>query len=275
MAFSMRSRIDPGHVRRGPHFDLVGRTPHRGQAQRPVGGAVRSERREAVRLQWPTLVDRAYQLAAPSLHAALHRIALVRRLKPMVRVGVLSAARGEGRTTAALLLAHAARVQGEFSLVIDADFDNPSLARTLGVRLDDGCDRGVLAAGVEQARPHWKPLIVDRPSRTALLVPTLAACRRAQRGAAIAELNQLLNDLGGTFSLAILDTMPMDVATIASATVFRPDAVVLVYRSAELASDLLEKWRRLVGQSVPVIAVIENFARPAARTTEVVHAGVA
>lgn len=253
-------RHDDAHGEPRPHFAQL----RMGSPAFAPTGRSREPRRSAkssqtVRLQWPQITTRAYRLAAPSLHAMLNRVNMNRKMRRIVRIAVTGDLRGVGRTTVSLLLARAAREQGEFALLVDADFERPTLAKTLGVHVDDGRDPTVAAAGVETERPVWKPPLVDRAERTGLLVPTLDSCRRSCRGRAIATLNGILTRVAGMFSIAIIDTVPACEAGVGAVAALRPDALVVVQRSSHENQSFCNLVTRETG--LPVVGVVENFAQ--------------
>ncbi len=248
-------RLDRAHRSGRPHF---GRLTERKRRSAPS---------EAPRLglRWPETALRLYDLAGPALVNVVHRVLFSRPLGRTPTVAVVSPAPGSGCTTIAVALARAAAELGEYSLLVDLAFDSPSLARVLGIHVDDGIDWAVVQVSGLPQKPLWKPLFFDRRARVGLLTPTLTGCRRAYRARTINALRELLEKLAPHLALAIIDAgghpttaaLPVERLPLTSA--------VVVDRAG---GDGSEPREQLVGElqrkGVVIEAIFETFANAAA-----------
>jgi Mrp family chromosome partitioning ATPase len=183
----------------------------------------------------------------------------------LTRLGITSSIRGEGRTSVALAMARIQREDyGRSVLLLDLDFDNPSLARLCGGRAWPGL------AELARARDPWfeefKQPIADGVTFIAAgaaggLAPRIISdiqrgdlLKRASAGydVVIADLPPLL---GCTFGLAAANWFPdlllvirsrvTPLARIRQATRFLPSAPRVLLNCAQ--SDLPGWLRKLTG----------------------------
>ena len=114
---------------------------------------------------------------------------------------VTSTARGEGRTTTAIALARFLSEDGLRVLLIDADFQHPDLAATLGLRLALGF------SDLLTGRAAYKNAIVRDPASRAHVL----GAGRSNPMAALASprLHAILSELNRAYDVIILDAAPI------------------------------------------------------------------
>jgi Mrp family chromosome partitioning ATPase len=141
-------------------------------------------------------------------------------------LAVVSAVRGEGKTTLACDLAIAMASlckEGEVALV-DLDLRSPSIARRLGVDIEVGVEQ-FLSGDVEFGDPR---VVIHRPSLE--LYPVAAPVREAHELLVSARFAQLIRDLEARHSVVLIDTPATLVASDTAMILERVAACVLVAR---------------------------------------------
>lgn len=121
----------------------------------------------------------------------------------LTRLGVTSALRGEGRTTIALALAAVqARQFGRRALLVDADFENPTLGEMLGFAGKPGL------AEVTTGELSLDTAVREVAEGVALL-PAGVATRHRSRMVRELMSSDLLDELADLFEVAIVDLPPL------------------------------------------------------------------
>jgi Mrp family chromosome partitioning ATPase len=177
-------------------------------------------------------------------------------------IAVTGIARGDGSTTVSLTLAKHVAARGLRPVVVDADPQNPALARSCGVSVQTG----------------WNDLVSSElPLGEALIMAvedgvTLMPWRGG--GVPLAQLTESLRtaSIFGTlrehYDLVLLDMMPLEAPTsIAELTAFagaiRLDALYLIHNVRTTSREqLIATCSKLRGAGLPLAAVIENFVSP-------------
>ena len=177
-------------------------------------------------------------------------------------IAVVSAARGDGRSTAALNLGLAIAQDSRYTaLAVDFDLRNPSLASKLGLAVDTGVE--ALFSGF--APTDLRPLIqaVHLPSFAVL--PARNSMVGSSEALASAECRRLMQELRERYDdrVLIVDLPPMllgdDVLT------FLPlvDAVILVVGEGVTEKQQLAEIRNVLGDK-PVLSLVLNRSAAAA-----------
>jgi len=121
----------------------------------------------------------------------------------LTRLGVTSALRGEGRTTVALAMAAVqAREFGRRALLVDADFESPTLGEMFGFAGEPGL------AEVTTGELSLDTAVREVAEGVALLPAGVATKHRSRM---VRELlsGDLLAELSSTYEVAIVDLPPM------------------------------------------------------------------
>ena len=188
-------------------------------------------------------------------HLAVKLVAELERRNAGV-VAVVSAMRGEGKTTVACDLALAlASISGARGVaLLDLDLRNPSVARYLGLAIDVGVetifssDVALDDVRVEVAHPGLDIFPALRPSRDAhelLVLPALA---------------RLIGDLKRRYGVVIVDTPPTLIVPDASLILREVPACVAVARSGVTRARLFRELVRVIPRD-RLIGEILNGAR--------------
>jgi Mrp family chromosome partitioning ATPase len=192
-------------------------------------------------------------------------------------IGLSSCQRGEGRTSVALATAKLLASRGPRSVVVDADFERPSLADSCGISVQAGWG-DVLAGELSLG----EALIAATQDRVALL-PWHGPRMGAAQWANTLPITTSFNTLRDHFDLLVLDTMPLDTATaisefatLAEATLM--DAVYMIFDARSTPpSTLTDTCAKLRHAGLRVAGLIENFASaaPTPAMTQTQHAPTA
>jgi Mrp family chromosome partitioning ATPase len=178
-------------------------------------------------------------------------------------IALAGSAHGDGNTTISLALARHVAARGLRPLVVDADPENPELARSCGVSVQTGWD-DVVVSGLSAG----EALIMAVEDGVTLL-PWRG------RDVSMAELaaNERVGEVFGTlrehYDLVLLDAMPLvaramiaDFAALAGA--IRLDAVYLIHNVRTMSREQLSALCAKIRESgLPLAGVIENFVPPA------------
>jgi Mrp family chromosome partitioning ATPase len=189
-------------------------------------------------------------------HLAVRLLAELERRSAGV-VAVVSAMRGEGKTTVACDLALAlASVSGARGVaLLDLDLRNPSIARYLGLAIDVGVETLFTSQSsldevrVECLHPGLDIFQALRPSRDAhelLVLPALA---------------RLIGDLRRRYGVVVVDTPPTLIVPDASLILREVPACVAVARSGVTRARLFKELVRVIPRD-RLIGEILNGTRP-------------
>ncbi len=121
----------------------------------------------------------------------------------LTRLGVTSALRGEGRTTVALAMAAVqAREFGRRALLVDADFENPTLGALFGFAGEPGL------AEVTTGELSLDTAVREVAEGVAFL-PAGAATKHRSRMVRELLSTDLLDELSGLYEVAVVDLPPL------------------------------------------------------------------
>jgi Mrp family chromosome partitioning ATPase len=177
-------------------------------------------------------------------------------------VALTSCRRGEGRTTVSLILAKQFAARGLRAVVVDADFENPLLARVCGIQDFTGWGEmlhGEIALG---------EALIAAVDEQVTLMPWRGApqsVRELARSQRIAANFGMLRD---HYDIVLLDTMPlMDSTEVDDFGAFAKsiglDALYLINDVRSTAPETVaETWAQLRRAGAHVEAIIENFVAP-------------
>jgi len=204
------------------------------------------------------IVDWADKRPAAQAYRMLRTQVLQRaRAHHLSTVGVISAANGEGKTLTAINLALGVAAEPNQSvLLMDLDLKRPSIARTLGLQLDQGLEAWF--AGSAKLENLWCGL---EGAERLFLMPTLAAVPDSSEVLARSATAKMLQDLKerDPGRLMIVDLPPVllsdDVITLAP----RLDAVVLVVTEGRTRREDVARTLELLGNT-RVIGTVLNQA---------------
>jgi Mrp family chromosome partitioning ATPase len=220
---------------------------------------VRAEH-EVERLDWPANCDKLVARAKAGWAAFTGQV--LRSVAGGQNVlAITSTVRGEGRTTICLAMAREIAAQRKRCVVVDADFENPALARSCGIDSQIGWNHLFQLDDV----PLGEVMIESLADRITLVPwhgsrPNVGALSSTLRVAsAFAELAEL-------FDVVLVDAMPVvdragaaELARLANAVSL--DAMYVV-RDARWTLDeqLADCLTELQSADLPVTGIIENFA---------------
>jgi capsular exopolysaccharide synthesis family protein len=176
---------------------------------------------------------------------------------------VTSAAPGEGKSTVAYNLAHAAATLGTSTLLIEADLRRPSL----GARLGESSRRGLgeVLIGACHAGEAIKSITiasgVNGSSREATLDVLLANAVPPNPTELLESqaMHELLTWSAAHYELVIVDTPPLTVVSDAIPLLRRVDGVLIVSRFGSSTRGSAQDLRdRLLSLGAPVLGVVGN-----------------
>lgn len=208
-----------------------------------------------------TSADPVLGLADEAALDACRRVAL-RIRTALARAGgrsvaVVSAVRGEGKTTVTCDLAIAMASlckEGEVALV-DLDLRNPSIARRLGVEVELGVEQYLSGdVALDDLR-----LVVQRPSLE--IYPIAAPAREAHELLVSARFAELIRELEARHAVVLIDT---PATLVASDTAIILEKVATCILLARAGVTRMRNFRQLVA-SLPrakMIGGVMNGARP-------------
>lgn len=178
-------------------------------------------------------------------------------------IALSSLARGEGRTTVALALAKHVASRGLRPVIVDADMENPALARTCGVSAHTGWDDLVASE-----LPLGEALITAVEDGVTLM-PWRGPAATAAKLAQSLRIASIFGTLREHYDLVLLDTMPLvgqtaiaDLAAFAAA--IHLDSLYLIQDLRTTTREgLIAACSKLRDSGLPLAGVIENFVSPA------------
>lgn len=174
-----------------------------------------------------------------------------RRFKSLL---VTSAHRAEGRTTFALLLAKALIHPERKAVLIETDFYQPSLARSLNLRSP------VTLEDLVAPRPAPTSNLTQAAEGPLWLIPLRAAIKHPRELVASPAWHCLMAKLRREFDLIVLDGAPLLTGQAAVLPRTSVDASVLVFRRAKDAERGLNRAREaLIGAGIPLLGLAENL----------------
>jgi Mrp family chromosome partitioning ATPase len=214
---------------------------------------------EVDRFSWPAAVDRLIDDAGEGIHGFIDQLAL-RTGQSERMLAVVGMHRQAGCSTALLAVAKQLALRGLRTVLVDAKFKAPMLARQLGV---------AAAAGWEQVYAGTLPIeevLISSVEDKLALVPLHTSASTSGLAIGSLHVSVMFDLLRDHFDMVLVDAGTMDelgdlcqVMSCGEAAV--PDGVYLVYdRRAANAATLGEACRRLASVRLPVLGSIENFA---------------
>jgi len=223
---------------------------------------------EVESLAWPATCDKLAARAKPAWASFSGQV-----LRSMERgqniIGITSTVRGEGRTTISLILAREIATHGKRCVVVDADFEHPSLAESCGVASQIGWNQLLQADQV----PLGEVMIESLADRMTL-APWHGSRPNALTPGAALRVAGAFAELSEQFDLVLVDVMPVvnragavELGRLAKTIPF--DAIYVV-RDARWTLDeqLTDCVTELRLADLPVAGIIENFGPTAAPETK-------
>ncbi|HTY92739.1 MAG TPA: CpsD/CapB family tyrosine-protein kinase [Steroidobacteraceae bacterium] len=202
------------------------------------------------------IVDWADPRPAAQAYRMLRTQVLQRaRAHKVSTIGVVSAAKGEGKTLTAINLALGLAADPNQSvLLMDLDLKRPSIARILRLPLDQGLEAWF--AGTAKLEDLWCGL--DGAERL-FLMPTLAPVPDSSEALARAATGKMLQDLKerDPGRLMIVDLPPVLLSDDAITLAPRLDAVVLVVTEGRTRREDISRVLELLGNT-KVIGTVLN-----------------
>jgi Mrp family chromosome partitioning ATPase len=176
-------------------------------------------------------------------------------------VAIVSALRGEGKTTIAcnLALAFASLGQGRSVALVDLDLRKPSVARSLGLAPGEAGIEDVLR-GAQSLREVC--VSVERPALD--VYPVRRSVADAHELLVRPELGVVLEDLARRYEITVLDTSPVLLVPDATVILERVGAAVAVARSGHTTQRGFEAMLEILPPDRVVGSILNEGALPAA-----------
>jgi Mrp family chromosome partitioning ATPase len=208
---------------------------------------------------WPRLVGSLVAQAHTELQATIGLLA-ARSQQGRRSLLVTGCARGEGRTTLLLTLAHVAGLRGLRAVLVDLDFRHPDLAAQLGLAPEIGGEE-ILQRAIPLAE-----VLIESPGEGLTLLPLVRATGEPVAVESQRRLCMALAELRNHFDLVLVDSGPLDsdAAAIDLALLLgdAPIDDVLVVRTHETQdAELRAVGKRLLAARLRRWDLAENFAR--------------
>lgn len=226
----------------------------------PLLAAVPHSRSYAASLGANTGADRGEQEVFRLLRAYLRYFNVDREVRSLV---VASAGPGDGKTTVARNLAHAAQETGTKTLLIDADLRRPDMARYYGAAPAPGLSE-LLIGGVPAAEAIRSIPIATRVNgrTTEVALDVMVAGHPPPNPAELIEsraMSELLSWATEHYELVVIDTPPLSVVSDAIPLLAEVDGVVIVSQIGKNTRDAAAFLRdRLLGINAPLLGVVAN-----------------
>ncbi|KAB1069572.1 GumC family protein [Methylobacterium planeticum] len=242
-----RSIRSPSQVRRAFDLDCLGIVP---RVARPTHfGRTRSEASIEAVLEAPG------SAFSNGLHEIKTSLDMVRALRNIRRVGILSAEPGAGKTILASNLAILYGLSGRRALVIDADLHGAGLSRAAPA------DLGLLEV-LEGAVPVKAAICQPARMPYALLAASGEGCTSEARFHLGSErMRATLDTLQELFDLTLIDLPAFSAAVDARAVSIHLDAVILVVECGVTSVENVQLMlNAIAGSNVAVLGVVLNKA---------------
>jgi Mrp family chromosome partitioning ATPase len=205
------------------------------------------------RVMWPELIDRMQT----QIGRELDRLAatLAERATNGHRFVLMTSTRvGEGRTTLTLALGRRLAARGQRCLLVDGDFEHPSLAMQLTLAPE---------AGLEQLLSGEWPLdevLIESIEDNLVILPLGRTLDAAQRAAGQASLARALERLRREFDVVLIDSVALEGAESREALQWlQPDAALLVHDVPSVSVEQMTAAAlRLQDSGISLWGVLEN-----------------
>lgn len=179
---------------------------------------------------------------------------LTNRRKPIQTLVVTSPGSGEGKTTVAANLASAYSRQGRRVLLIDANFNHPSLHSLLGLNNEYGFAE-ILHGGKDFAPQHY-----HNGDDSGFLVLPAGESNQSDELYQAEKVTQVLNNLQKQADLLILDAPPLSSAE-AFMLAAQADGVLFVIKSGHTKiSSAISAAQQLKRQGAQILGIVLNCA---------------
>ena len=178
---------------------------------------------------------------------------------------VVSAAPGDGKTTVARNLAQAAQETGTQTLLIDADFRRPEVARFFSIRAAPGLSDVLIGSDEPEHAVQSIPIAAGvNGNTTEAALDVLVAGHPPPNPTELIESHAMANVLSWAterYDLVVIDTAPLSVVSDAIPLLRRVDGVVLVSQLGKNTRDAAALLRdRLASLNAPLLGVVANGA---------------
>ncbi len=212
---------------------------------------------EVDRLAWPQECEQLYQQLGTAFAEAGAQLRAA-TLDGLRVLAITSAFRGEGRTTLSMLLARAAARSGVRAAIVDADFENPQLARQLKLQLELDW-----RSHVRQAAPLDETGVLSLEDGL-VVFPLNRDARDDVDSVSDEDLRQLWQTLAARFELVLVDWGPLE-GPRRGLPADAVNAVMVVRDIRTTDSQLTQRIvRQLWGTHVEAVGIVENYVRDAA-----------
>ncbi|MGA2797870.1 MAG: AAA family ATPase, partial [Thermoguttaceae bacterium] len=208
---------------------------------------------------WPKVCQRMESIAALELNRLAETL-LAAAKQGMKVVGLCSGQRGEGATTLLLCAARQLAARNVKTVLIDADLDEPQLAKRLGLLPQLGWE------DVASGRQPVEEVLVESTADNIAVLPLCGPLAISDISYASQRIMaESLDTLRKNYDLVLLDLGPLEnprsLGDLASGGLnCRIDAVTVVHKAGKILATCLPAVRQsLAVAGVAVTGVIENF----------------
>lgn len=192
-------------------------------------------------------------LAAENLRVLSAKLRLTQQRRPLKKLHITSAIRGDGKSTISANLAITLAAHGEKTLLIDGDLHQPTLSKTLGVNGQRG-----LATCHENGEPILE--LLHRAENIPLwLLPAGVRHSQAINLIQSEKSAEILKELAGWFSWIVIDSPPLVPLADSGIWATMSDAVLLVARQGFTPKKALLKAADSIDRS-KLFGVVMNDA---------------
>jgi len=205
------------------------------------------------RVMWPELIDRMQT----QIGRELDRLAatLAERATNGHRFVIVTSTRvGEGRTTLTLALGRRLAARGQRVLLVDGDFEHPSLAMQLTLAPEAGLEH--LLSG------EWPldEVLIESIEDNLVILPLGRTLDATQRAAGQVALSRAMEHLRSEFDVVLIDSVALE-GTEAHEGVswLKPDAALLVHDVPNVAAEqMIAAAMRLQDRGISLWGILEN-----------------
>jgi len=208
---------------------------------------------------WPQLVGSLVAQAQTELQATVGLLA-ARSQQGRRSLLVTGCARGEGRTTLLLTLAHVAGLRGLRTVLVDLDFGHPELASQLGLAPEVGGEE-ILGRAMPLAEA-----LIESPDEGLTLLPLVRPVPEPVAVESQRRWSAALADLRNDFDLVLIDAGPLDsdataidLATLLGDAPIDDSLVVCTHETKD--AQLRAVGKRLLAARLRRWDLAENFVR--------------
>ncbi|WP_011580003.1 MULTISPECIES: polysaccharide biosynthesis tyrosine autokinase [Chelativorans] len=196
----------------------------RGRKEAPPKPAAAAGLAARARRQTRFAIKAPSSMFAETLRSAKYAADVVLQERQSKVLGIVSALPGEGKSTVAANLAHLLAVNGQKTLLIDADLRNPGLSRSLGMNSEQGLLEAVMNG------QSWRSVAKMDPETRLVIVPAMVRGQFSHTSELLssAGMHGFLEEARDSFDYIIVDLPPLGPVIDAKAFAPQTDGLIVV-----------------------------------------------